>query len=303
MIRLMIILLCLVAGLESNASYETVYFVASEDDINTKLLLDKRSSEDASRCNIFQLVNTGDTLKYKTVSVGEIQNEDEVQGQNFLFYVHGYGKAIDDVIERSLLIQKQYDVRVIFFYWPYRNSKGRQTNLRQAKRIISDYQQQFNFFLSLRNEFAGKYPDAKVSLMAHSLGNQFIEDYAMQFAAGGSGHPFDNVILNSAAVDDKNHIQWLARLNIQNNIYIISNKHDFLLRGLQLFTHSKRPLGVRVKSERLSNVNYIDMSDIIGRQKPRHNSHSFFTGDMTDSKDEVFAMYQQLFNGLYYTAN
>ncbi|MCG8581722.1 MAG: alpha/beta hydrolase [Bacteroidales bacterium] len=296
----MIFISLLIAVFESNAASGVLYFVANEDDIDSNLLLDKNSDEDTSVCNIFQLVNAGDTLKYKHVSVGEIQNEEENQGQNFLFYVHGYGKEIDDVIKRSLLIQEQYGVRVIFFYWPYRNSKGRQTNLKQAKGIISQYHDQFSFFLSLRDEFARKNPDAKISLMAHSLGNQFLQDFALRPDESSSQHPFDNIILNSAAINDKNHSQWLSNLSIQKNIYIISNKHDFLLKGLQLFTHAKRPLGVRVKADRLTTAIYIDMSEIIGRQKPRHNSHSFFAGDMPEAKNEVFAMYQQLFNGLTY---
>ncbi|MCU4154382.1 alpha/beta hydrolase [Carboxylicivirga sp. A043] len=300
MLRMLFILTFLIACFAEVTSSETLYFVASGDDIDSNLLLNKEAIKENNSNSIFQLVNTEDTVMYKSVSVGDIQNDKEAQGRNFLFYVHGYGKELDDVIKRSLQIQRSYGVRVIFFYWPYRNSKGKQTNLRQAKNIIRQHQQQFAFFLSLRGEFAKKNPDAKVSLMAHSLGNQFLKDYAFYLQGNNEVRPFDNIILNSAAVNDKNHAEWLSKLSIQNNIYIISNRHDFLLRGLRLFTHSKRPLGVRVKSERLGAVNYIDMSEIIGRQKPRYNSHSFFTGDMPDSKDEVFTMYQQLLNGFDY---
>ncbi|MBN2165441.1 MAG: alpha/beta hydrolase [Marinilabiliaceae bacterium] len=222
------------------------------------------------------------------------------KNRNFLFFIHGYGKNLNEVINRARQIEDIYKVNVCFLYWPYQTNNGKKTTLKQARTNIESHLPGFQNLLTLHNLLVGNFPESKHSIMAHSLGNYFFESYFSKTNNQiTTKAKFDNLILNSAAVNDKHHSKWLAKMNIQKNIYITFNKHDFILRGMQIFTHSKRPLGVNAKSKRLNSATYINMSETVGYQKGKPSSHSYFIGEMT-AKKEVYEMYLKLFNGDQY---
>ncbi len=216
--------------------------------------------------------------------------------QNVLFYVHGYGKEVEQVYKRALLMQDSYNVKVVFFFWPFMNSKGKPSNLFQSHDNIQKSLPAFNHFIELAHELKEQNDNLSVSLMAHSLGNYFFKLYSLEQNTNRR-LIFENVILNSAAVNDKRHGDWLSLLDIQKRKYVLYNNHDFLLKGLQLFTRAKRQLGNKTNRYKISSVNYVNLSEAIGFRFPLYNTHSYFTGEIIDEVSAIKHMYTLIFQG------
>lgn len=215
--------------------------------------------------------------------------------QNTLFYVHGYGKQLLDVYERALLIQETYNITVVFFYWPFKTHDNKHSNLKQARHKINESMFAFNQFVQLANDLRSTNNYNNISFMAHSLGNYFLKLHSE--VNTDNNLVFDNLILNSAAVNDKKHGNWLSKIEMQKRTYIIYNKKDVLLRGLQFFTRAKRQLGKKSKKHQISTAHYIDVSDIIGFRRPFSYTHSYFTGEILNQESSIKSIYATLFNG------
>jgi len=274
-----------------HASSQEVYFVSNVlDSVNI--------SNSNSSPNVYSVTKDSAVFTVKKVTesklVADFQNR---SSKNILFYVHGYGKELKDVYKRAIDLQNTYNVYVIAMLWTSKMPDGKNVTLKEARKTISNSMPCFHKMLSLKDTLNGLMPDAKYSILAHSLGNYYFELYSQEDFYQDHYLNFDNIILNSAAVDDKGHVSWLKNLAIPEHIYIISNKHDFILTGLQIFTSSKRPLGKKVRKQRLAHANYIDVSETVGFRRPVYFTHSYFTGAILDEEKDVLEMYKVILNG------
>lgn len=225
---------------------------------------------------------------------------DSYSNNNCLFFVHGYGRTFRDVVNQALQIKDIYGVNVIAYYWPSWAKKGRKLDLRQSKKRIKTLSDGFKQYILIKEKIGNCNMGHNTTFMAHSLGNYFLEVLAED---NNYKLYFNNLILNSAAVNSRGHSEWLKNLSDLTNVYVISNKKDALLRGLQLFSHAKCQLGVKVKRDSVKNVKYFDVTNLIGSQKPAYNSHSYFVGTMPEEYKSIRNMYDALLNGRSYEWN
>lgn len=275
-----------------------IYFVSSfAIDMTKDSFVIREDTVEGDKNDIYNVILGEDSMCIREVAENEFQNDFmKRKHKNFLFYIHGYGKSLEDVIKRAVEMQQAYDVYVIFFYWPYKQPSGRKSNLFESHRNIENSMKEFRYFLTLQSKLQHNCSKSNYTLLAHSLGNYFLKFFPGYQFNDNSNFWFNNVILNSAAVNTKGHEKWLSKLNIQDHIYVISNKHDFVLSGLQLFTRAKLPLGKRIVKERVSSVQYIDVSDIVGFRRPVYKTHSYFTGDILMEEHEIKNMYMSIIN-------
>ncbi len=292
-----IIILNLVFGY-INAGTNEVFFMTSADvDFKQDGYTIGYTNSSQNTTNLYVASSVDDKMKIRSSDKQELFKEYMDFGvHNVLFYVHGYGKEIEEVYQRALLIQEEYDVKVVFFFWPFKTEKGKPSNLFQSHSNIENSLPEFDAYVDLAKELRQNNNHMNISLMAHSLGNYFLKLYALEDEVHDE-FVFDNLVLNSAAVNDRKHGVWLSKLNFQKRTYVLYNNHDFLLKGLQLFTRAKRQLGNKTNRFKISTVNYIDLSETIGFRFPVRDTHSFFTGDILDELSPVKHMYSVILTG------
>ncbi len=190
-------------------------------------------------------------------------------GRDILLFVHGHGKSLPAVLTRGHQIADRYDVSMILFDWPSYNSNFNKS-LSRVRRCGENF---YNLLLQLQeyrssNLQAGQH----VSMLLHSLGNYFLTHLVVN---GNNqyieGKIFDNIIMNSAAIRSKEHGEVLSQIGMQENLYVIFNKNDKVLRGAHLLTAGKM-LGNVVIEPLAKGVSYIDFTAVAGTQ------HTYFAG-------------------------
>lgn len=211
--------------------------------------------------------------------------------RDMLLFVHGHGKSFPQNIERAWRVQNRYDVSVILFDWPSRNSNFNKS-LSRVRRCEENF---FNLLINIRDyrrQHAGTRPH--FNIMAHSLGNYFLT----RMVVNGNWQYFDDtfadhVIMNAPAVRSREHGKFLSMLNISHHKYVMLNKNDKILRGAHIITSGKM-LGNMVIEPHATNTTYIHFTEIAGSE------HNYFAGyHAFEAKDQpTFHLYYQLVHGL-----
>lgn len=190
-------------------------------------------------------------------------------GRDILLFVHGHGKAFPSVLTRGHQIADRYDVSMILFDWPSFNSNFNKS-LSRVRRCGENY---YNLLLQIQ-EYRSSNLQAKqhISMFLHSLGNYFLTHLVVN---GNNqyldGKIFDNIIMNSAAVRSKEHGEVISQLRMQENLYVIHNNNDKILRGAHLLTVGKM-LGNVAIEPLAAGATYIDFTLVAGTE------HTYFAG-------------------------
>jgi esterase/lipase superfamily enzyme len=238
----------------------------------------------------------------KTDSIEFLSEISSIEG-NWLVFVHGDAKTFEQSILRGLAIKEQYNINVIVFSWPSKSS-----NLHGVRNLKNS---QFNVGVSLNHfvnmlYFIQKFKevnpafgdDKKISLLFHSLGNLYMKKFIEnELQAGFSNELFDNLILNAAAVNQEDHKIWVEKLNIQKRIYNNSNKHDFNLKGLRIFTKEGKQLGEKITPVLAKNTNYTFFDKSVGFRIMTGRTHSYFIGKLPSKSRNIKEFYSLLFHG------
>jgi len=222
---------------------------------------------------------------------------------DWLIFVHGDGKTAMDAVARGLEIQNLYHVKIIVFSWPSRMEKGNGlSNFKNSQKNIELSASKFKEMLLLIQELKqsrdlhGKMNN--VSLFMHSLGNYYMERVVKDSLLSGLHVDlFDNLIINAAAVNQKGHAEWVDHLNIQKRIYITSNKQDFNLNGLRVFTKARKQLGERLKLPLSEKAKYVNFTKAIRFLFPPQSTHTYFIGRITNESENIKQIYFNLFHG------
>jgi hypothetical protein len=228
----------------------------------------------------------------------------EIKKQDWVLYVHGDGKTFEQAVNRGLIIQNTYKIRVIVFSWPSKdlNKKG----IENFKNSYQNIEKSINHFISilriiscLRNSNTDFLHDNKFSLFIHSLGNYYLECMVNNnLLLESQSLLFDNVIINAAAVEQKNHNKWIEQLLFQKNIFIIQNKHDVNLKGLRIFSKHGKQLGEKAKYPLANNAIYFNFSKSVGFRIPTGSSHSYYFGKVPESNKNISLFYFEILHGL-----
>ncbi|MBS4014424.1 MAG: hypothetical protein KGZ97_11835 [Bacteroidetes bacterium] len=94
-----------------------------------------------------------------------------------------------------------------------------------------------------------------------------------------------------------NHKEWLEKIKCNNQIYVISNRHDFNLKGARIFTLAGKQLGEVLHKPLAPNANYINFSRSVGLRFPSYLSHTFFIGKIPQQSENIRKFYHDLMHG------
>jgi hypothetical protein len=103
--------------------------------------------------------------------------------------------------------------------------------------------------------------------------------------------------MNAAAVNQDFHNKWVEKLNFQQHIYITSNKQDFNLKGVRIFTKDGKQLGEKVKHPLAQNAVYINFTKAVGFRFPTGTTHTYFIGKVPEKSLNIRNFFSTILHG------
>ena len=222
---------------------------------------------------------------------------------DWLLFVHGDSKTYNQSVKRGIDIQRLHKVNVIVFSWPSKvpgitGLKNLNNSKRNVLKSMPHFKTLLGFAASFKKENIAFNENVKFSLFLHSLGNLYLANLAKEPAADREFNTiFDNVIINSATVDQKMHQDWVEKINLQERIYITNNKSDFNLKGKHIFSGDGNQLGEKAKMPIAKNANYVQFSTSVGFRFPTGTTHTFFIGNVPNKSQNIRSFYFNAFHG------
>lgn len=251
-----------------------------------------------------------------------------------LFFVHGYNNDVEDVLKTAFELESLYDVIVVPFTWPangggvisgtasYLSDKS---DARASTGAMNRFVEKIQFYHSLLTEAAlakvksdvnTRYPDktnptaasslyshlvdkscsVKINLLCHSMGNYLLKHSLMTSENSTSDLIFDNICLVAADTNNKEHAQWVEKLDVRKRIYIVINEDDSALKVSRIKPGKQQlaRLGHYLKKLNSDNAHYIDFTDV----KHVDSEHTYFKGDSVNKNASLKMVFGKMFCGL-----
>lgn len=223
--------------------------------------------------------------------------------EDWLLFVHGDSKTFEQAVMRGFDIQHLHNINVIVFSWPtkdpdYNGIKNFKNSKLNVLKSLNHFDNLLTFIERFRKSNSSFTNNNKLSIFIHSLGNSYIENSVQQ--NGLTAHQdyiFDNVVLNAAAVNQEGHSSWVEKLSFQKEIYITSNRKDFNLKGVRIFTKDGKQLGEVVEAPVAQNAYYVQFTEAVGFRTPTGTTHTYFIGAVADESDNIRKFYKDVFHG------
>lgn len=270
-----------------------------------------------SKSPIFEnTVDTSGQLKFYTVrkddernlELFEMTSSDLVSKMvttynNWVLFVHGDSKTFEDAVLRGFKIQELHHVNVVVFSWPSKQnrvvgSKNFRISKKHVEQSLEHFSYLIHFFKHIRESHHIFFKKHSLSLFMHSLGNYYLELFIKKKQPLKSTPiVFDNIIINAAAVSQRHHKSWVNQLQMQENIFIISNTHDFNLKGLRLFAMRGRQLGEVVRVPFSEKAYYINFTRSVGFRFPTGTTHTYFINAIPKKSDNIRLFYTEILHG------
>lgn len=222
---------------------------------------------------------------------------------DWLLFVHGDSKSYEQSVMRGFDIQYLHRVNVIVFSWPSKDPeinglKNFKKSKENVKKSMGHFTELIYLIDSLKQNNSVFREDINLSMFVHSLGNSYLEHLFKQNKDNTKfGLIFDHVILNSAAVNQEMHRDWVEKMNFQKKIYITSNRQDFNLKGSRIFTKDGKMLGEKVETPIAKNANYVQFTKAVGFRFPTGTTHTFFIGEVADKSKNIRDFYFNILHG------
>lgn len=242
----------------------------------------------------------------------EMYKKMQTEERNLLVFVHGFNNDIEAAVERAFLLQEAYGVEVLTFSWPangggisgvldYKSDKkaarasigafdrvldGVRKHLgemreNEVSKIRTEAEQRFETDAEKRNEFITRTTAdicrVRVSLMCHSMGNYLFKQLLKSSLYDADKLLFDNIVLVAADTNNKDHKDWVDRVEFRNRLYVTINEKDSALRVSRMKSGDAQlaRLGhfpYDLNASRAVYANFTD-ADSVG------DSHAYFEGD------------------------
>jgi len=263
----------------------------------------------------------------------EVFSQAKKEDKAVLFYVHGYNNDVGDILKTATALEEVYNVIVIPFTWPangggslsgaasYLSDKAdARASSGAFNRFVGKIQYYHEFLceanlLSIREKVEIKYKDKanpeaaaalytrlvndeckiKINLLCHSMGNYLLKHSLMTSENASSDLVFDNMNLVAADTNNKNHADWLDKIDVRNRIHVVINEDDTALKASRVKPgrEQRARLGHYLKSLNSENAVYIDVTESEGVGC----EHSYFKGEPVDKNSDLKALFTDLFNG------
>ncbi len=251
---------------------------------------------------LFHLLGTwqNDSLYFKQINEDTFINRCLTKKGPWVVFIHGDSKTIETAAWRGLDLQHLYGVNVLVFSWPSKLLKYYGTkNFNNSNKNVYKGTDHFISLLKLIKKLRNKLPsETHLTLMAHSLGNLYLKSFIENDHMNQEFEQlFDRIIMNAAAVDQKNHAQWMEKLDLQKELYVTVNRRDFNLKGARIFTRHGKQLGEKLTFPLATNAKYIQFNQSIGFRFPTGTTHTYFVGEVPDIMPYVFNFYHRIFYG------
>ncbi len=229
----------------------------------------------------------------------------DAKRKNLIVFVHGRGQHPQKALKKRLIyhLEKDYEASVVMVHWP--SFKG---HLGYAHQSAHDRAENLGAVLSAlpdvkkNNESIILANNTKLILLVHSMGNKLLENLARKKSDLVKGRSFDNLIMSAPDVPARHHTEWMDRIELAKNQYLLVNKHDGVLIGSRYLKFRGPRLGRRGAKDGVSskfqyvNFNktgvghlyYIDKG-AESKWKDRDDVAAFFRiimkGEKADAKD------------------
>lgn len=226
-----------------------------------------------------------------------------------LFFVHGFNNDFKDVLERSRRFERNFGVEVVAFTWPANGRDGGgllgraggtlsyKNDKRDALRSVAALDRAFEKLNLLFQEHSDRTRDCKqrISILLHSMGNYLLKHLMKSSVYQGETALFDNVIMASADVNNKNHADWVDRIAYRRRLYITINESDSALRASRAKTGDNQlaRLGHFTQNLYSRNAIYLDFSDA------RHvgSDHAYFEDEPLKKNPRLRTVFRRMIRG------
>lgn len=209
--------------------------------------------------------------------------------KDFLILVDGHGKTFGQAMERGFELTDRFNINMIVFDWPTDYLAVRKT-VQNASEVSVSFVKAMRRLEDFHRTCFGS---SAVSVLFHSMGNIILKEVSSsRLLDKMPGKLFSNIIINAAAVKQRNHSKWVEKLNIQKRIYITMNERDFNLRGAAILRMAEQ-LGLGNHNKSAGNAFYVNFSDLLTME------HNLFLGrsQLEKTNPEVFNFYDLAFHG------
>ena len=260
----------------------------------------------------------------------ELFRQASVQNKAILFFVHGYNNDVEDVVKAALQIEKLYDVIVVPFTWPangggkisgtasYLSDKAdARVSAGALNRAVGKIQQLHMMLTEGRKKllFARaqkKHPEngqdaqsyfvklvekdcaVTLNLLCHSMGNYVFKNTLKSGSNATSKLVFDNICLVAADTNNKNHADWVGKLDVRKRVNIVLNENDAALKVSRIKPGDEQlaRLGHYTRELNCPIAHYIDVTDAehVGSE------HTYFKGEAIENESLKF-IFGEMFNG------
>ncbi len=223
--------------------------------------------------------------------------------KDWAVWVHGDGQAFLPSMKEALEIQYLHQVNFIVFSWPTKApDKGPIANFRNSKRnalLTAPYLEEMCHILEdYTNQENNKIKGEHLSIFFHSLGNYMLEKIVEEgYLEDIEKGLFDNLVINEAAAESKNHDQWVEKLDIQKRLYIDFNSGDKNLILLRILTNLGLQLGERPVAPLAGNAIYVDFTEAVGSKYRAGTTHSYYYARITGISQNIRKYFYDLFHG------
>jgi esterase/lipase superfamily enzyme len=237
----------------------------------------------------------------KLESINAIQSSNPSL-EDWLVYVHGDSQTLELTFTRGFQLQTEYGVNVIVFSWPSKDPDlGGINNFNNSRNQLENGTPGFMKFLlelDLWHSNESEVTGAKLSLFFHSLGNYYLERIANNSRLSELNPGiFDNLILNAAAVNEKDHNIWLSKIHFQKKIFVNSNRKDMTLKGVNMFTDFDVQLGEEVIDGFSENAAYVNFGQALKNENNFGLMHGYYAGEIPAKSQNIFNYYKTIFHG------
>jgi esterase/lipase superfamily enzyme len=244
-----------------------------------------------------------DSLNIRIIAPETFLHEITEKKEDWLLFIHGDSKTFEQAVMRGYDIQHLHKINVIVYSWPtkdpnYNGIKNFKNSKMNVLKSLDHFERLLTFIEEFRQSNAAFSNDKKLSLFIHSLGNSYLENLVKENRNNAyQDFIFENVVLNAAAVNQEGHDKWVEGLSFQENIYITSNRRDFNLKGVRIFTKDGKQLGEKVLAPIAQNADYIQFTEAVGFRTPTGTTHTYFIGEVADESHTIKQFYTELFHG------
>lgn len=159
---------------------------------------------------------------------------EENPDKDIFFYVHGRSRTLEKELRRSKQIEENYNVKVLMLHWEsWSSTITRPTD--NAKNAGLELSKAITYLKMFKDKHAEVFEDKKLFVLFHSMGNLILKSYVENhFNEQLNEKFFDAVILNAPDTPYKSHRDWLKKVFLSENSFVIMNKNDFVLNASKL---------------------------------------------------------------------